>query len=180
MGRMLRVILILVYVALTVFAIVHCANTPESKSRILPKVAWILVIAFLPFLGAGLWLILGSGTFDDGANSNRPRSAKGRPLAPDDDPKFLAKLDRENRARKRKRMSEQKGSERPTPPPAPTASESDVDWEALEREIRASMPESTDINPGKGPRDYTLRDYKRPEDRCTGDREDPEDDGARK
>lgn len=179
MASMPRLILVLAYVALTVYALADVANTPESRSKGLPKLGWLLVIVFVPFLGAFLWLLAGKDRGSQPNAARAPRSrAPQRPLAPDDDPAFLAKLDQENRARRREHIQEEMrrkkreegalGSSaapnRPRPAPGRTPAPKD----------------DSRITPAKGPRDYTVRDYERPEDKPTGDLEGPDDDGARR
>lgn len=179
MTDMPRLILVLAYVALTVYALADVANTPESRAKVLPKIGWILVIVFVPFLGSFLWLLLGKS---NGSAPRSPRNSRARgpqrPIAPDDDPAFLAKLDQENRARRREQIQDEMrrkkreaaggGSStastgpRPAPPRTP------------------APKDDSSITPGKGPRDYTVRDYERPEDKPTGDLEGPDDDGARR
>ncbi len=179
MAHMPRLILVLAYVALTVYALADVANTPESRAKGLPKIVWLLVIVFVPFLGALVWLLLGKGGGNDPRAPRNPRTrGPQRPIAPDDDPAFLAKLDQENRARRREQIQEELrrkkreagegGSSAAGAPPRPPVPRTP-----------APKDDST-ITPGKGPRDYTVRDYERPEDKSTGDLEGPDDDGARR
>jgi hypothetical protein len=80
-----------VVVILTVYTLVDCALFDRNRVRGVPRWAWILMIIFLPVLGAVLWLLIGRGR----------RSATGpaggrvtRQMAPDDDPDFLRGLDK--------------------------------------------------------------------------------------
>jgi len=80
-----------VVVILTVYTLVDCALFDRNRVRGVPRWAWILMIIFLPVLGAVLWLLIGRGR----------RSAAGpaggrvtRQMAPDDDPDFLRGLDK--------------------------------------------------------------------------------------
>lgn len=179
MTGMPRLILVLAYVALTVYAIADVANTPESRSKGLPKIGWIFVIVFVPFLGAFLWLLLGKGNIS-GPRSPRKSRARGpqHPLAPDDDPAFLAKLEQENRARRREQIQEEMRRKK--------REAAEGGSSARESRPRPATPrppapkDDSSITPGKGPRDYIVRDYERPEDKRTGDLEGPDDDGARR
>ena len=91
-------------VALCIYGIIDCARTPkESMPGRLPKPVWI-VVALIPVVGALLWLLLswpikhpnGFGTIEIGRGRPRKPEPEG-PIAPDDDPEFLAKLDARNR-----------------------------------------------------------------------------------
>ena len=91
-------------VALCIYGIIDCARTQkESMPGRLPKPVWI-VVALIPVVGALLWLPLswpikhpdGFGTIEVGRGRPRRHEPEG-PIAPDDDPEFLAKLDARNR-----------------------------------------------------------------------------------
>jgi len=89
----------LVLIAITVYAVVNAIMTARSRTRGLPKVLWILVILVLPLIGPVLWFTLGK---DRGRRSSAPR-----PTAPDDDPDFLRKLGSEKEQQERIRRMEQ-------------------------------------------------------------------------
>ena len=98
---MLRVLGVIVLVALYISFAVDVFRTPRGEARALPKWLWLIIVLILPIVGGVLWLILG-----------RPRYPGSRwrrraPLAPDDDPRFLRKLDEEAwRERMRRRRGE--------------------------------------------------------------------------
>ena len=85
---MLRVLPLLLVLAVVIYAVIDCVQTPRSQVRGLPKAAWLAVVVLLPVLGAVAWLVAG-----------RPRSGLRRPVrrpvAPDDDPDFLRSLRRD-------------------------------------------------------------------------------------
>jgi hypothetical protein len=87
----------LISLALSVYALFSCIQTRNKDVPYLPKLVWILLIVFVPFVGPIVWLLMarGQGTplgrAPAATRSNRPA---GRPLAPDDDPDFLASLER--------------------------------------------------------------------------------------
>lgn len=85
---MLRVALIalIVVTALTIYAIIDCSRTPEAKVRSLPKWAWLVIIIFVPGVGAIAWIVAGR---PQGPGRNR---RKGKIVPPDDNPDFLKKL----------------------------------------------------------------------------------------
>lgn len=45
--------------ALGVFCLIEAISTPDRNIRNLPKVAWILLILFFPFVGSIAWLVAG-------------------------------------------------------------------------------------------------------------------------
>ncbi|WP_039815046.1 PLDc N-terminal domain-containing protein [Nocardia otitidiscaviarum] len=103
----------LITLALWVFCLIDVITAPESGIRHLPKGAWLLVILFVPTVGALLWLILGRPY-----EPPRPRSTTaypeydrpGRyiPRNPDDDEEeFLRAL----RARAEQQRAEAKRQE---------------------------------------------------------------------
>jgi hypothetical protein len=88
---MLRVVAVLVVVGVMVYAFVDCVRADARDVRLLPRPAWLLVI-LVPLVGALAYLVAGrplNGTDEPAA----------RPLAPDDDPEFLRRIDLERRRR---------------------------------------------------------------------------------
>ncbi|WP_026181206.1 PLD nuclease N-terminal domain-containing protein [Demetria terragena] len=81
-----RVIVPLLGLALTVYALVDCGQTGARRTRYLPKPAWLAVIVLLPFLGPAGWLLVGKVRQAPGP------SRRSRPRGPDDDPDFLRGL----------------------------------------------------------------------------------------
>ena len=86
---MIRLLPWLLTIAVTIYAVVDCIQTDESRVRGLPKVLWVLLILLFPLVGSIAWFIAG-----------RPRPQAGRgsthrplpPRGPDDDPDFLRRL----------------------------------------------------------------------------------------
>jgi hypothetical protein len=89
---MLRVVLVLVVIGVTVYAVVDCSRSDAQDVRLLPKPLWFLAVLLLPPAGGLLWLVAGRPV--DG-----PQAPRARPVAPDDDPEFLRRLDLERRRR---------------------------------------------------------------------------------
>ncbi len=86
---MLRVLPTLVLLVLTIYALVDCIQTEESRQRNLPKVLWLLLILLFPVVGPVCWFLAGrSGPARRGRPGNRPPYPRG----PDDDPDFLRNL----------------------------------------------------------------------------------------
>lgn len=96
MGRLLP-IAFLVWVAFTVFTVVDAALIERSRIRGLPKSAWIVVILLVPIVGGVLWLAVGRVRSGEAAGG----SVRRGPVAPDDDPEFLNRLQREKAAEDR-------------------------------------------------------------------------------
>jgi uncharacterized membrane protein YhdT len=97
---MLRLLLVLGYIALTVYVIADVAQHPHTKPYGLPKWLWIAAVIVLPFVGAIAWIVIKFiGNGDSGAAPRAPR-------APDDDPEYLAWLEQQKRRREREKGSD--------------------------------------------------------------------------
>ena len=92
-----------VVVILTIYAVVDCAAFDRKRVRGVPKWLWLLMIIFIPVIGAVLWVLIGRGRRLNAAPSGRPM----RQVAPDDDPDFLRGLDRATNDEQRIRDLEQ-------------------------------------------------------------------------
>ncbi len=99
MSRLLVIVPVIVLAAM-IFALVDLLRIEESRVRAFPKPLWIVVIVLLPLIGAILWFVLGRDRGD------RPRSVS-RP-APDDDPAFLGRINRETERDAQLREQEQR------------------------------------------------------------------------
>ncbi len=90
---MLRVLMILIPVAVTVYALIDAIMAPRAAVRLMPKWTWIFVIVLLWLGGAVLWFFLGRPRVrKSGANSQKRPRPQRRPMGPDDDPDFLWSL----------------------------------------------------------------------------------------
>ncbi len=98
---MLRVAGIIVLLAVYIWFMVDVVSSPRSSVRNLPKGIWLLIVVFVPIIGGGLWVLFGRTKPIGGG-----RRLRRMPSAPDDDPRFLAKLDEDAW---KKRMREQRG-----------------------------------------------------------------------
>jgi hypothetical protein len=108
MGRLLM-FLFLAWLVLTMVALISCLSADEEQLRGLPRPMWVATIIFVPFIGAISYFSSGRPEPDEDAPPtagqrlwrtattalNRPNS---RPVAPDDDPDFLATIDGRTRA----------------------------------------------------------------------------------
>lgn len=104
---MSRVLPVLLSIGLTVYCLIDALQTDESAMRNLPKPFWLLLILLFPIVGPLAWIFAGRpvGAAQAGARPatgwlgggsagpvrRGPRPA-ARPIAPDDDPEFLASL----------------------------------------------------------------------------------------
>src|SRR4051794_18687855 len=105
---LLRVVLVLVVVGVMVYALVDCWRSDAQDVRLLPRSVWFLVV-LVPLVGGVMWLVAGQPR-------DEPARPAARPLAPDDDPEFLRRLDLERRRRaaeeeRRRRRDPQQGGE---------------------------------------------------------------------
>ncbi len=70
------------WVILTVFSVVFAMSAKASEVRVVAKWVWLLLIVFVPVLGALLYITIGRP-------APKPRTSQ---VAPDDDPDFLRRL----------------------------------------------------------------------------------------
>lgn len=92
---MLRLLLFVLPIALAVYCIADAVQHPEEQPYGLPRWAWVLIILFFPYIGAGVWLFLKFSRPSPGGPQQRG------PIAPDDDPEYLAWLRDQERRRRR-------------------------------------------------------------------------------
>lgn len=88
---MVRVVLILVPIAVTLYALFDAINSPRDDVRTISKPIWIFLIVVLFFVGAIMWFFLGRPR-KTAATGNYPRVQ-----GPDDDAEFLSDLDWQRR-----------------------------------------------------------------------------------
>ncbi|MGP3970475.1 PLD nuclease N-terminal domain-containing protein [Streptomyces sp. 6N223] len=103
---MLRVLLILVPLALAVYALVDCISTKDDEVKHLPKLVWILLIVLATVVGPLAWIFMGrernrAGGAGGGGGwgGGRRGGGGGGWVAPDDNPEFLQSLDQGSRGR---------------------------------------------------------------------------------
>jgi hypothetical protein len=102
----------LISLVLSVYALFSCIQTPDDEVPHLPKLVWIVLIVFVPFVGPIVWLLMSRTPNGPTEAVVRPRRPEpGRPVAPDDDPDFLKSLDRYRDPR-----TTMKPPDEPTPP----------------------------------------------------------------
>lgn len=84
-------IVVLLLIALTVYAFVDCARTPQEEVQRLPKWAWLLLIVLFapsPIVSIA-WLIIGRQRGRGNGGFRRPPR---KIIPPDDNPDFLQNL----------------------------------------------------------------------------------------
>jgi hypothetical protein len=85
----------LISLVLSVYALFSCIQTRDEDVPYLPKLVWIVLIVFVPFVGPIVWLLMSRTEAVRRERAAVPKAKPtGRPVAPDDDPDFLASLDR--------------------------------------------------------------------------------------
>lgn len=117
---MVRYLPFLISLVLTIYALFSCIQTEDEDVPHLPKLLWVLLIVLVPFVGPLTWLLMARAHARKRQVQKPSRyggSPERRAKAPDDDPEFLAWLDR-NRKRR-----EDKGP----PPAAPDAPDDEAD-----------------------------------------------------
>ncbi len=126
---MARVVMAILALAVTIYAVADCARTPNEKipGRIPKALILVLIMLFMP-IGGLAWIVISrvaAAEANDGQvrptvwsspdsavrvrRSTQPRTA---PMAPDDDPEFLWKLEKE--LHRRRQENAQPQSEKPT------------------------------------------------------------------
>lgn len=107
----------LLFLGLWIFCIIDVITTPESASRNLPKLAWLLIVILLMDIGSIAWLIAGRNWDGKGARPvarAAPPGATARATNPDDDEEFLASLRaRAEEQRRRAQDTKPTGDDKP-------------------------------------------------------------------
>lgn len=105
---MARALLLLAMIGLTVYAVADIVSSDDEDRLGVPRLPWVLV-ALVPFVGPVAWILVrrsqrarraGGGSAGAGP-SGRPGPRRGGPVAPDDDPEFLWRLEQERLRRER-------------------------------------------------------------------------------
>ena len=88
----------LALLVLWIYCIFDVISSDESLIRNIPKMVWLLIVIFVPTIGSIAWLLLGR---PEGAGFKIGDTSTYRPprrqLPPDDDPRFLKRLDEDAR-----------------------------------------------------------------------------------
>lgn len=109
----------LLLVAVVVYTVTDIINAPDEDLHGLPRGVWLILVILIPVLGSVVWFVVsingrrtrgealggprsGPRTAPGSAGtpgSGRPGGARTGPVAPDDDPEFLWRLEQERRRR---------------------------------------------------------------------------------
>jgi hypothetical protein len=87
---MAKVLLFIVPLAITIYAVIDAIQTEEARVRYLPKLIWILLILLFTPIGGIAWLV--TGRQRGSQNGRRGPNYPAAPRGPDDDPDFLRNL----------------------------------------------------------------------------------------
>jgi hypothetical protein len=108
-----RVILPLLALGLLIYALLDIAGTEKKDLGGVPKWFWVVIVIVLPVLGPLLWIVFrasrkrseqsyGSGpSWGPAGRPGRGARRPSGPVAPDDDPDFLWRLEQERRRQQR-------------------------------------------------------------------------------
>jgi Phospholipase_D-nuclease N-terminal len=131
----MRNLLVVALVGLVVYTIIDVARSDPDERFGLSKVLWIALIVILPVAGSVAWLVArqrarsgGAGGTGGGGGGSRPGPSRpgprrpSGPVAPDDDPEFLWRLDQMQRRAQREREG---GGSDGAPGAGPTDAEGD-------------------------------------------------------
>lgn len=95
---MVRILFFVAMIALTIYAAADWHRTPEDEMPgKLPKAIWLLIILFtatIAAIGPIVWLALRWVSRAEKKQKRAPKAPQ-RPTAPDDDPEFLFRLERD-------------------------------------------------------------------------------------
>ena len=134
----------LISLVLSVYALFSCIQTPDEDVPHLPKLVWIVLIVFVPFVGPIVWLLMSRTASDRRDAGVRPSKPGLRPVAPDDDPDFLKSLDRYRDPRTTVKPAED------TKPPEPPKQDKPEDKKRPKDKKPPAAPEETTAEPDDG------------------------------
>ena len=101
---MVRILFFVAMIALTIYAAADWHRTPEDEMPgKLPKAIWLLIILFtatIAAIGPIVWLALRWVSRAEKKQTGAPKAPQ-RPTAPDDDPEFLFRLERDIQLKRR-------------------------------------------------------------------------------
>ncbi|MFI2754436.1 PLD nuclease N-terminal domain-containing protein [Cellulomonas sp. P22] len=113
----MRNLFVLAAVGLIVYTIIDVLRSDESERFGVHRILWLVFIVVLPVIGSLAWLVLrrlARSASRRGGGAPRPRTASG-PVAPDDDPEFLWRLEQQRRRAERDRPAGDHQPEDPRP-----------------------------------------------------------------
>jgi hypothetical protein len=101
MGR-LYILLFGLEILLMVLALISCLSAEDGEVRALPRFVWVIVILLFPLVGSIVYFAVGRPLTTAprsawAAGGGFPEATRPRGVAPDDDPEFLSRLDRQQK-----------------------------------------------------------------------------------
>ena len=108
---MLRYLPFLLAAAFLIYCVFDVIGSDARRRRGLPTVVWLLVVLLLPVVGGVVWLLVSRWSTHGGGTSGHARG----PVAPDDDPEFLFRLDQERRRLEQERRRREHQDDPPDP-----------------------------------------------------------------
>ncbi len=117
----MRALMIIVPLALTIYAFIDCLHTSEEDTKHLPKIAWVFIILLFWVVGPVVWLVAGKNRHNSAGGTGPAWQRRGRQqwVAPDDNPDFLKSLKDEKDAEAEEERGRRDGGTGPddrTPP----------------------------------------------------------------
>lgn len=116
-----RIILGIFLLTVWIYGVIDCVRTDRSRmpGRV-AKPLWFVFVLFVPAIGSAVWILVhllknDKAVFDSMPGFSRRSPEPRGPVAPDDDPEFLARLDAQRRRREyeeRRRMEQEAGEEK--------------------------------------------------------------------
>ncbi|WP_402462164.1 PLD nuclease N-terminal domain-containing protein [Isoptericola aurantiacus] len=106
---MFRVLVGLVVVGLMVYSLADLSSSEEEDRGGLPTWLWVVIIVLLPVFGPIAWIVTKRARRNGGGRTARPGRGPRRPsgpVAPDDDPDFLWRIEQEKRRQQRRDRGE--------------------------------------------------------------------------
>jgi len=117
-----RALLLLAMIGLTVYAVADILSSDDEERLGVPRLPWVLV-ALVPFVGPTAWVLVrrsqrapragGAGGAGPAGPAGRPGPGRSGPVAPDDDPEFLWRLEQERLRREREARRPGDGDDAP-------------------------------------------------------------------
>ncbi|MGY4645462.1 PLDc N-terminal domain-containing protein [Cellulomonas sp. URHB0016] len=103
---MLRNLGVLLIIGLVVYSVLDIVRSDDDERLGAPRVLWVLLVLLVPLFGSIAWIAISQMRRSAAATGGGPSRGPGRPVtrrrgpvAPDDDPDFLRKLDQDRRRR---------------------------------------------------------------------------------
>jgi hypothetical protein len=131
-----KFVLAVAVLALYIYAMLDLLRAPSAEVRLLPKWLWAIVVLFIFLIGPVMWLALGrpraeyppgGGDGGGGGSGGRGPGPRG-PVAPDDDPEFLKRLDEQSWSVRMERLRRERDGGSP-----PTGGEGSAPGEQADR-----------------------------------------------